>query len=173
MAILVCPLSHVERLAAQWQPAHAISLLDPGYTFPVLPFIKVERHLRLSFHDAHDPGPGITLPATEHIESLVAFVRGCAPVDRLLIHCRAGIGRSTATAFIAACVQHPAVPEHEIAIALRRVAPLARPNETLVQIADAALGRGGQMSAAIADTGRDLGWVEVSEGVPFELTLTG
>jgi hypothetical protein len=85
---------------------------------------------------------------------------------------RTGIGRSTAAAFIAACLHNPHVDEQEIAGALRRASPLARPNETLIKLADVAMRRNGRMSAAIAETGRDLPWIEVDEGVPFDMPST-
>jgi len=105
--------------------------------------------------------------------ALVAQWDRSAPI---LVHCRAGIGRSTATAFITACLHNPHAAEHEIAIALRRASPLARPNETLIKLADAALGRRDRMSRAISDTGRNLSWNEVElalssegEGRAFEM----
>jgi predicted protein tyrosine phosphatase len=100
---------------------------------------------------------------------LVAFLKSWETGECLLIHCRAGISRSTAIAFVAACQRNPEASELQIAIALRRVAPLARPNQALVDHADAVMGRSGRMLAAIVETGRGLGWVEVAEGEPFEL----
>jgi predicted protein tyrosine phosphatase len=112
----------------------------------------------------------------EHVHELLAFVGQWERSAPLLIHCRAGIGRSTATAFIAACLHNPHASEREIALALRRVSPLARPNETLIKLADAALGRRDRMYGAIVETGRDLSWSEVElalstdgEGRAFEM----
>lgn len=82
----------------------------------------------------------------------------------------AGIGRSTAAAYIANCWRYPGVSERRIAELLREAAPLARPNETLVRRSDTALNRNGRMSAAISDTGRGLPWIQLDEGVPFELS---
>ncbi|MBC7894080.1 MAG: hypothetical protein H7066_01635, partial [Cytophagaceae bacterium] len=123
MSIFVCPLSQVEAAIARWRPSHVVSVLDPGSPFPELGDAYTDRHLRLSFHDAHAAGAGITLATAEHMASLLDFVRRWNAAGPLLVHCRAGIGRSTATAFAIACAQHPAVPELEIARALRRVAP--------------------------------------------------
>jgi predicted protein tyrosine phosphatase len=169
MTILVCPLSHVPAVVAQRKPQRVISVLDPDVRFPELGPTYVDRHLRLSFHDAHAPGPGITVPSTQHVAQLLAFLEEWDDVEPLLVHCRAGIGRSTATAFVAACHRNPGVSERQIAIELRRVAPLARPNETLVKLADALLLRDGRMADAIAETGRGLPWIDVSEGDPFEM----
>ena len=166
MSIVVCPLSVVEEQVSRRAPSHVISILDPGSEFPE---VGAAKHLRLAFHDAHHPGYGIELASPEHIATLIEFLREWDGGGTLLVHCRAGIGRSTATAFVAACVRDPAANELELARELRRVAPLARPNETVVRLADAALGREGRMSAAIADTGRGLPWIDVMEGVPFEL----
>jgi predicted protein tyrosine phosphatase len=87
----------------------------------------------------------------------------------MLIHCRAGIGRSTATAFIAACRHNPHTSELAIARALRRASSNSRPNETLVAMADAVMKRDGRMHRAISETGRGLPWIEVYENEPFEM----
>ena len=58
----------------------------------------------------------------------------------LLIHCFAGVSRSTAAAFIAACALSPRRDEGEIARALRAASPTATPNARLVALADATLG---------------------------------
>jgi predicted protein tyrosine phosphatase len=167
--ILVSPLSRVMELVARRKPDRVISVLDPETPFPELGPSYTGRHLRLVFHDAHDPGPGTIVPAEEHITEMLAFLGEWADAESLLVHCHAGIGRSTATAFVAACYRNPAIPEQSIALELRRVAPLSRPNELLVRVADRLMEREGRMSAAIAETGRGLGWVDVAEGVPFEL----
>jgi len=146
-----------------------ISVLDPGHPTPEIGGIMPAHHLRLTFHDAHVAQVGVALPDRSHLVELFMFIERGAPEERLLIHCRAGIGRSTATAFVVACKQFPAVAELDIARALRQVAPLARPNETLVRIADDVMARGGRMTAAIAETGRGLPWIGVSEGEPFTL----
>jgi len=169
--ILVCPLSRVKDIAVQWTPTHVLSILDPGHICPEVSGVSASRHLRLGFHDAHFFRKGVTLPTREHLREILTFLEGCSPTDRLLIHCRAGIGRSTAAAFIVACHQYPAVSELEIAKTLRQVAPLARPNETLVKVADDVMVRGGRMSDAIAETGRELPWIDVAEGDVFELVI--
>jgi predicted protein tyrosine phosphatase len=109
------------------------------------------------------------MPAATHVDRLLRFLKRWDPKDTLLIHCRAGIGRSTATAFIAACYHNPATEEQEIAATLRQVAPLARPNKTLIRIADNAMNRKGRMLAAIENALRDASFVDASEGEPFEI----
>jgi predicted protein tyrosine phosphatase len=169
MSILVAPLSHLPDIVARRKPARVISVLDPGIPFPELGPSYDDRHLRLAFHDVHSPGPGVVAPSARHIAELLDFLETWDAVECLLVHCRAGIGRSTATAFVAACHRDPRASERRIAIELRRVAPLARPNEAVVKLADAMMQRNGRMWAAIADTGRGLPWLDVHEGEPFEL----
>ena len=86
----------------------------------------------------------------------------------MLIHCFAGVSRSTAAAYIAACALAPERDEFDIARALRAASPTASPNAHLVALADDALGRGGRMNEAIAEIGRGQ---ECSEGEPFTLEL--
>jgi predicted protein tyrosine phosphatase len=169
MSILVSPLSRLPDLLLQRRPGRVISLLDPDTDFPELGPAYSGRHLRLKFHDVNTPAPDLTLPSAQHIAELVAFLEGWDGVECLLIHCRAGISRSTATAFVAACHRNPHASEREIASELRRVAPHARPNETVVKLADDLMVRSGRMSAAIAETGRGLGWLDLLEAEPFEL----
>jgi predicted protein tyrosine phosphatase len=177
MTILVCPLSKVTATVAARAPERIVSLLDPDYVFPDLGSSYADRHLKLAFHDAHIAGPDEIVPSVQHAREFVEFVRNWPQSAPILIHCRAGIGRSTAAAFITACVKNPGVDELAIARALRAASPLARPNQTLVELADAVLGRSGRMERAITETGRGLGWADVEatlrvlgEGVAFEMT---
>src|SRR4029453_1350040 len=149
MSILVPPLPHGVDLVSRRKPSRVISLLDPGDPFPELGTLYVDRHLRLSFHDAHSPEPGLTIPSVTHITQLLDFLERWEVGESLLVHCRMGVGRSTATAFIAACHRNPQAPELQIATELRRVAPFARPNETVIKIADTLMHRGGRMTAAM------------------------
>ena len=169
MTILVCPLSKVLEMVERHKPTRVISLLDPEFTFPDLGPEYAGKHLRLRFHDVDVANHSETGPSTQHVDRLLTFLRSSSAGDVLLIHCRAGISRATAAAFIAACFLNPAVAEHDLAIALRRAAPLARPNQAMVGLADAAMFRGGRMKDAIASTGRDLPWIPADEGDVFEM----
>ncbi len=163
-------------MVAIYTPERIVSLLDPDYAFPETGTAYFSRHLRLSFHDIHISTQNQVLPTAKHIDLLLDFLSLWSRKAPILIHCRAGIGRSTAAAFITACLHNPYADEMDIAVALRRASPLARPNGTLINLADAAMGRSGRMNNAITETGRDLSWMEVNErlrvydeGVPFEM----
>lgn len=171
MKIIVCPLSQVRRMVEAHAPERVVSLLDPDFEFPELGSAYLSRHLRLHFHDIHESADGQILPGRDHVEQLLSFLQGWECARPLLIHCRAGISRSTAAAFVAACVHSPRLDERTIALGLRRASPLARPNHVLVRLADLALGRNGRMSRAIEETGRGLEWHGADENVPFEIGI--
>ena len=156
-------------MVGRLKPSRVVSLLDPGSTFPDLGPAYTEKHLRLEFHDIHLPLLTHVLPAPTHIAPLLRFIQAWDPAESLLVHCQAGIGRSPATAFIAACFHNPQVDERDIAIHLRRASALARPNEQWVRVADEAMGRRGRMIAAITETGRNLPFLHVAEGQAFQI----
>lgn len=90
------------------------------------------------------------------------------PGSPLVFHCWAGISRSTAAAYIAACALAPERDEANLALALRQASPSATPNARFVALADDILGRRGRMVDAIRGIGRG---AEAMEGTPFMLQL--
>jgi predicted protein tyrosine phosphatase len=82
---------------------HVLSILDPLYPEPA-DFAAYGEHKRLTlrFDDIIDPIQGMMLPEREHVQALLRFGEGLAsdggdPLRHLLIHCHAGISRSTAS----------------------------------------------------------------------------
>ena len=169
MAIIVCPLSQAPTIARTRKPSHVVSLLDPGATFPTLEGYRDEQRLRVSVHDIEEDLADHHPPGEAHMRAILDFVSGWDRTDPMLIHCYAGISRSTATAFITACVHNPDVDEDRIALALREASPSANPNRRFVALADAALGRNGRMSAAVEKIGRGASWLDIGEAKPFTL----
>jgi len=145
-----------------------VSLLDPGTHFPAIPALG-DRHLRVGVHDIEAEAQGFDAMCDLRIGKLLDFVQQWRPTDPILIHCYAGISRSTATAYITACAHNPGADEEEIALALRAASPTASPNRRFIALADAALGRSGRMSAAIETIGRGANWYEIGEAAPFAL----
>jgi predicted protein tyrosine phosphatase len=171
MSIVVCPLSKVADMIGLHRPERVISMLDPELSFPDLGMSYADRHLRLSFHDINMPFQDMVPPSAEHIRAVLRFVDESKNGGPFLIHCHAGISRSTATAYVVACFANPDSDEHEIALRLRQASPLARPNERLVRLADREMRRKGRMSEAISITGQGLAWPDVREGEPFRMAL--
>jgi predicted protein tyrosine phosphatase len=168
MTLFVCPLSQVETARTLHRPSHLISLLSPTDD-KVWPAADADsEHLRLAFHDIAELREGFTAPDTALVAQLLDFAAGWDAGRPLLVHCWAGVSRSTAAAFVIACQRAPERSEREIAQALRAAAPYATPNALVVSLADAALGRAGRMSAAVAEIGRG---ADTFEGALFELPL--
>ncbi len=86
----------------------------------------------------------------------------------MVVHCYAGISRSTAIAFAAACALNPHRDEFLIARQIRAASPIASPNRLIVSLADKALGREGRMLRALDEIGP--GTMSV-EGQPFRVDL--
>ena len=166
--ILVTPLSAVEETVQRYSPSHAVTLLAPEHMIDPLAGLLPERHLRLGMHDVADEQTSDCAPCDAHVNSLIDFGRTWDAAAPMLVHCWAGISRSMAAAYILLSDKLGAGSETEIAKAMRTRAPHAYPNPLLVKLADQALGRGGQMVAAVDSIGRG---VIVAEGRCVELPL--
>jgi predicted protein tyrosine phosphatase len=102
------------------------------------------------------------------VTKLIAFVRRWNRARPLVIHCYAGISRSTAGAFVTACALNPQRDEGSIAQALRQASATAAPNMRIVSLADRVLGRNGRMMSAIEMIGQG---TPATEAEPFRLDL--
>jgi len=160
MTIWICSLEAAHDMAQRLKPSRVVSLLSPYDSFPNFAGLEKDLHLQVAIHDiAADIGDW-QAPGPTDAERVIRFVEGWDRAAPMLIHCWAGISRSTASAFITACVHNPKTDEEEIAWAIRQASPTASPNVRLVEHADALLGRGGRMDKAVAAIGRG----EMSEG---------
>lgn len=166
--IHVCPLSRVEETVRASGARSLVTLINHGTPVSRPTEIAPERHLLVAVSDIVVEMDGHILPGETHVRALLDFVRGWDRADPLLIHCWAGVSRSTAAAFIAACALSPHRDEGEIAAAIRRRSPTATPNPRLVAIADEMLRRKGRMAGAVANIGRGQ---ECEEALPFAVDL--
>lgn len=154
MTIWICSLAAAPQMAQKLKPARIVSLLSPYDSFPVFEGVERDSHLHVPIHDITEDVGEWQAPASSDAEKVIRFVEGWDKSAPLLIHCWAGISRSTASAFITACLHNPTADEEEIAWAIRSASPTASPNPRLVGHADALLGRNGRMSRAIDRIGR-------------------
>jgi len=150
--IYVCGLEDMPRYVAALRPSHLVSVMSPDELPPTPPGLDPARHLRIACHDIVEPLPGHVLPEARHVESLVAFAREWAPASPMLVHCLAGVSRSTAAALIAAVVHAPG-QEALLARRLRAAAPHANPNRRLIALADEILGCNGRLVEAVRAIG--------------------
>lgn len=164
----VAPLSKLAATVAACRASHLVTLINVGTVVERPSSIAPERHLFLGLSDISQPLDGHVLAGAEEVERLIRFVESWDRQAPMVVHCWAGISRSTAAAYVAACALAPGRDEEEAADALRQAAPSATPNARLVALADAALGRGGRMIRAIARIGRG---ADAFEGTPFIMPL--
>ncbi len=142
MRLLVGPISAVQRLVCEAD--HVLSLISPDAEAPVV----ARPRTLLRFNDIAEHHEGLVAPSAATIETIL----GLAGTPTLLIHCFAGVSRSTAAAYILACANGG--DEQVLAAQLRALCPEATPNALMVALADTILGRDGAMIRAIEGIGR-------------------
>jgi predicted protein tyrosine phosphatase len=164
--IHVCPLSAVPDVVARCDASHLVTCLQDEVLVETPLAIEPINHMRLRIHDIAEPVEGWIAPRAEHVAELLAFVAAWDRMGPMVIHCWAGISRSTAAAFIGLCALNPEAPEEHIARMLREASPTAFPNRLMIRLGDAALGRSGRMIEAVEAIGRG---TIAREAVPFSL----
>jgi predicted protein tyrosine phosphatase len=166
--IHVCSLTRLHDTVTETRASHIVTLMKDVHMVRRPECVLEDRHLLLEMDDITTELDGYRAPAQEHLADLIRFVRAWDRNAPLVVHCYAGISRSTAGAFVAACVLNPRRDESVIAQAIRDASPTATPNIRIVSLADRLLGRNGRMVAAIEGIGRG---VVAAEGHPFRLEL--
>ena len=166
--IHVCSLARLHQTVADSGAGHIITLLKQTDRVVRPDSVLAENHLILGMDDIADPLDGYIVPCEEHVKQLIDFARAWDRGKPMVVHCYAGISRSTAGAFVAACTLNPHRDELALAQELRRRSHTASPNRRIVSIADGMLGRSGRLVAAIEAIG--LG-ITAYEADPFQLDL--
>lgn len=141
----VCSLTEVADRCARLRPTRVVSLLDPGVGFPVVSGLSA--HLQLSVLDVTRPeAQGAPTRAT--VVSLLDFDAE-APADALtLVHCNAGVSRSTAATLLLIARRHGAAALPEAVDWLWRSRDEVDPNALLLAIGDELLGFPGSLVRA-------------------------
>jgi len=98
--IYVAPLKLVQTTIADACVSHLVTLINDETVIDTPASIGPERHLRLAMNDICEPQPGLVIPCESHVSDLIRFALAWDRKAPLLIHCWAGISRSTAAAFI-------------------------------------------------------------------------
>lgn len=130
---------------------HLLSVLDPEFPEPAsLALLNPTHRLQLRFHDAIDVKPGETLVEIDHVRQVLAFGRDLpGPQGHLLVHCHAGISRSTAFTILLLAQALPEVSSADIVAEIVRVRSRAWPNLRIIELGDDLLGREGTLVAAV------------------------
>jgi predicted protein tyrosine phosphatase len=134
---------------------HVLSILDPAWPVPDAfgTFGEHER-LELRFHDVIEDTPDMQPPTEAQVAQVLAFGRTLlnepAGTAHLLVHCHAGISRSTASMILIVAQARPDLPALAIVQEILRIRPKAWPNLRIIEMGDAMLSRGGEIVAAVA-----------------------
>jgi predicted protein tyrosine phosphatase len=166
--IQVCSLARLQATVTLTRASHVLTLINEQTPVPRPREIGPDNHLFLGMSDIIEPLDGHIEPAEAHVNRLLTFVRGWSMDNPMVVHCYAGVSRSTAAALISVAALRPDRPEKEIADLIRERSPTATPNLRLIAIADKALGRSGRLFHAAESIGRG---ADCFEGVPFKLEL--
>ena len=133
--------------------SHVLSILDPDHPVPQV-FGRFGEHdkLELRFHDVIEEDPGMEPPSEEDVARILAFGRSLMREPpgqaHLLVHCHAGISRSTAAMTLILAQALPNLPGHDLMQEVLRIRPKAWPNLRMIETGDALLGRKGEIIAA-------------------------
>ncbi len=150
MKLLVTPARHVGEMLGAHDVDLVLSLISPDAAAPDLSAAGTPSRV-LRFNDIAEPREGLIPPSREIVQMILDTARAHRTI---LIHCFAGVSRSTAAAYVLACQQIGPGHEQDLAARLRAMSPAATPNPAMVAFGDDLLGRGGRMTGAIADIGR-------------------
>ena len=160
--IHVCSLARLQETVATIGASHVVTLINKTYPVATPQGVEADNHLWIDIDDISAPLDGYILPQAYHVEQLIEFVRAWDRARPLVAHCHAGISRSSAAAFVAACTLAPNRDE-------RKASPTALPNTRIVSLADRLLGRNGRMVAAVAAMSPYTPCY--SEALPFRIDL--
>ncbi len=166
--IHVCSLAALPETVRLTGASHILTVMGKVAQVERPVSVLPANHLKVSMDDIIEPMEGYVVPSEEHVEQVLNFVRGWDRRAPLVIHCYAGVSRSTASAFATACALNPHRDEMEIARQIRAASPIASPNRLIVALADKALRREGRMLRALDKMGPATMMVE---GAPFRVNL--
>jgi predicted protein tyrosine phosphatase len=145
-------LSTALQLSEVWA-THVVSLLDPDINDHFLiSFPKPTENQQIRRYHFHDITPTSALrkllpeakiATSEQMQDILDFTASLQSTDKLLVHCHAGISRSTAVACGILC-QHGLSPKLAIKHVLS-IRPQAFPNKHILTLFDEILGFKGQL----------------------------
>ncbi len=166
--IHVCSLAALPETVKVTRASHVLTVMANVEQVQRPASVLPANHLKISMDDITEHMDGFVAPSEDHVERVLAFVRSWDRAAPLVVHCYAGISRSTASAFAAACMLNPHKDEVAIARQIRAASPIAQPNRLIVGLADRMLGRDGRMLRALDEMGPGSMMVE---GRPFRVEI--
>jgi predicted protein tyrosine phosphatase len=151
--ITVCGL---EELAghADRQVSHVLSIIDPDMSEPEA-FGAYGEHARLElkFHDIIEETTGFEAPQPIHVAQILEFgrdiLREPENVRHLLVHCHAGISRSTASMTLLLAQAQPELGAADVLAQVLHIRDKAWPNIRILALGEQMLGRTDEFTTAV------------------------
>lgn len=159
--ISICGVVDFQKIARS-PFTHIISIWHPN---PSLEKFQQQMHVGFpdadihfaTFDDTEVTNTG-QAPARGDVVSCLEYARAIPEDSQLLIHCMAGISRSTATAIAIITDFYGPGSEKDASLNVLGIRPIANPNRLILELADEELGRNGAISKAAAEVfGQSLG----------------
>ncbi len=99
--IHVCSLAALSDTVRATGASHVLTVMANVDQVQRPQSVLPENHLKVSMDDITEQIDGFVTPSDSHIKQVLNFVRGWDRGAPLVVHCYAGISRSTASAFAA------------------------------------------------------------------------
>lgn len=142
-------LPDAERVAGDWRPSHVVSLLDPELPDGHVPRIDGVVHHVVRLRDQEHPGKTGHFP--DLIADLFERMRHATQGDdsRILVHCHAGVSRSTAFTYALIAERAGHGQEEAAFAAFMSLVNKPWPNRRIVEIIDELTDRRGALLAPL------------------------
>lgn len=150
--VTVCGLDELASHGAA-RVTHVLSILDPDWPVPdAFNAFGAHEKMELRFDDIIEPRRGMVMPAPGDVARLLGFGRRLdqARDGHLLVHCHAGVSRSSAAMALLIAQARPAAPAAAVFDEVLRIRPQIWPNLAIIEMGDEALGRDGALVKAVA-----------------------
>lgn len=153
--ITVCGVNDLpDKIGQRW--THVISIWDnacrrnKAYRKLVRVIAPEARLLFCFFDDTSSPSHP-NAPRLRDVRRILAFTSGLTPEAKVLVQCRAGVSRSTATAYAILCQHSEPGKELEKLLHVQTLRKMVLPNRLIVRLADEALKRDGGMILGVTN----------------------
>ena len=146
LPMAVCGISEISITVDAFEPTHILSVLHPEDCLKLPSCVQQQDRLRVNIDDTLFQEDDLA-PSLAHVAKIDGWVENFGDGSRLLIHCMAGISRSTAV-----CLGLLAknIEPRKAADQLRQLRPEAMPNALIVALWDEYLRLDGELIAAAA-----------------------
>lgn len=151
--MIICRADQVVKKTRELQPAAVLSIEHPGAQqgeHGAVPRLTDGTPQKiLSFWDSeHGAQAG---PDIEQVEAGMLFIFENLKKGDVIVHCHAGVSRSTGVALGVLSMMYPREEEKKLVEMLLDIRPTAGPNIIVVEHADVLTGRGGKLLAAVKE----------------------